>query len=182
MSVRTGSTHQLGPEQATLQVHTGRGGAAAKAGHDLVIEAGRWEATLTIGEDAGDSSAELIADSTSLSVIEGSGGMQELTDDDIANIEQTIDDEVLGRKEIAFRSTAAAATGGGVRFEGELTIGAETAALGFDLAIGEDGALSARATVTQSDVGIEPYSALFGALKVKDELTVVLDGHLDQSR
>ena len=41
--------------------------------------------------------------------------MQALGDDDKANIHQTIDDEVLKRQDIAFRSTArrAAADGGG---------------------------------------------------------------------
>jgi len=32
--------------------------------------------------------------------------------------------------------------------------------------------------VTQSTWGIKPYSALFGALKVKDEVEVGLEGHL----
>ena len=178
MSVRSG-THQLGPEQATLSVHTGRGGAAAKAGHDLVIEVGSWQATLTLGEQAADASVALSAEGTSLRVIEGSGGMQELGEEDIANIEQTIDDEVLARKEISFRSSRAEAAGdGAIRFEGELAIGDASGPIGFELEIAEDGALSASTVVKQSDWGIEPYSALFGALKVKDELEIRLDGHL----
>ena len=36
---------------------------------------------------------------------EGTGGMQALGDDDKANIHQTIDDEVLKRRDIMFRST-----------------------------------------------------------------------------
>jgi hypothetical protein len=32
--------------------------------------------------------------------------------------------------------------------------------------------------VRQSDWGIKPYSALFGALKVRDEVEVSLDGTL----
>ncbi len=38
--------------------------------------------------------------------------------------------------------------------------------------------LSGTAVVTQSDWGMKPYSALFGALKVKDEVEVVLEGHV----
>jgi polyisoprenoid-binding protein YceI len=177
MSVRSG-THQLGPAQATLQVHTKRGGAAAKAGHDLVIEVGAWQATLTVGEEAADSSVELGADSASLRVTEGSGGMQALGDEDRANIEQTINDEVLEGREISFRSTSAEPTEGGIRLEGELAIGDASRPIGFDLAVGEGGEIGARAVVKQSDWGIEPYTALFGALKVEDELAVVLDGHL----
>ena len=37
--------------------------------------------------------------------------MQALGDDDKANIHQTIDDEVLKRRDITFRSTAGAARG-----------------------------------------------------------------------
>ena len=57
----------------------------------------------------------LDADASSLRVREGTGGMQALGDDDKANIQQTIDDEVLQRQRIAFRSTAVqtAATAGG---------------------------------------------------------------------
>ena len=43
-------THTLGPENATLRIKTKRHGAAAKAGHDLLIEVGSWEGTLEVGE------------------------------------------------------------------------------------------------------------------------------------
>ena len=113
-------------------------------------------------------------------MIEGSGGMQELGPADIANIEQTIEDEVLEGREISFRSNRAepSSPGDRIRFEGELTIGERTRPIGFELAIGEDGTLGARAVVKQSDWEIKPYSALFGALKVRDEVDVALDGHL----
>ena len=61
-----------GPHNATLTVHTKRGGAAAKAGHDLTILVERWSAT----DDDGQLSVE--ADSRSLRVIEGSGGITSL--------------------------------------------------------------------------------------------------------
>ena len=51
MSIRAG-THRLGPEDATLRVRTTRGGAAAKAGHDLLIVVDSWEAVLEVGEDS----------------------------------------------------------------------------------------------------------------------------------
>ena len=98
-------THQLGPDNATLSVRTERSGAAAKAGHDLLIHVTAWSATLVAAEDPAQTSIELVADATSLRVIEGTGGMQALGEDDIANIQQTIDDEVLEGREISFRST-----------------------------------------------------------------------------
>ena len=176
MSVRSG-THRLGPEQGTLSVHTKRGGAAAKAGHDLVIEVGTWSATLVLADDAAASSVELSADPNSLRVVEGTGGMQELGPEDIANIEQTIDDEVLEGREITFRSSTVTTDGDRIRVDGELGIGERGSPIGFELAVGDAGALSASAVVKQSDWGIKPYSALFGALKVKDEVVVSFETH-----
>jgi polyisoprenoid-binding protein YceI len=178
VSVQAG-TYRLGPEDATLSVRTGRDGAAAKAGHDLLIHVTSWEAVLVLGDDPAETSIELAADATSLRVREGSGGIQALGDDDVANIHQTIDDEVLKRQDITFRSTRAEpADGSRISVDGDLTIVGNTQPISFDLEIGEDGKLSATAVVKQSAWGMKPYSALFGALKVSDEVEVVLDGHL----
>ncbi len=176
----TSGTHQLGPDDGALSVRTGRAGAAAKAGHDLVIGVNSWEATLAVGDDAAETSVELTADPTSLRVIEGSGGMKPLNDDDKANIEKTINDEVLEGKDIGFRSSHVqpSSDGGQIRVEGELTIGTESGPIAFDLAIGEDGAMTGSAVVKQTEWGIKPYSTLFGALKVTDEVEVVIEGHL----
>lgn len=173
-------THRLGPDNATLLVRTGRGGAAAKAGHDLQIEVTAWEATLEIGEDIEATNMQLTADSSSLRVQKGTGGMKPLGDDDKANIHQTIDDEVLERADIVFRSSevSSAADGGGLSVQGDLTLAGKTQPIDFELAIGDDGSLGATAVVTQTRWGMKPYSALFGALKVLDDVDVVLDGHL----
>jgi hypothetical protein len=171
--------YRLGPEDVTLAVRTARRGAAAKAGHDLLIHVTSWSATLMLGEDPANSSLELEADATSLRVIEGTGGAFELGEDDVANIQQTIDDEVLLKQGIEFRSTGVRAEGDGrLAVEGELTIVGTTKPIAFELAIGDDGALSGAATVTQTDWGMKPYSGLFGALKVADEVEVAAEGHL----
>jgi polyisoprenoid-binding protein YceI len=168
--------YELGPHNGTLSVRTGRTGAAAKAGHDLVIEVTSWSATLVLAEDPGQTSVSLDADPSSLRVREGSGGMQALGEDDKASIVQTIGEEVLKGAGIAFRSTAAAAAadGSGISISGELTLVGHTHPVAFELLIGADGTLSARAVVRQTDWGIKPYSTLFGALKVADEVEVSL--------
>jgi polyisoprenoid-binding protein YceI len=168
-------THRLGPGNATLSVHTRRGGAAAKAGHDLDLLVTAWEGTLEIGET---SRAELAADATSLRVQKGTGGMQALGDEDKANIHQTIDDEVLKRRDIVFRSTRVRADGDRLEVEGELSLAGATQPIAFDLRVGADGSLAGTAVVTQTRWGMKPYSALFGALKVLDDVEVALDGHL----
>jgi polyisoprenoid-binding protein YceI len=170
-------TLRFGPGNATLSVRTGRTGAAAKAGHNLLIHVTAWQATLTVGDDPADTSVVLHASATSLRVREGTGGMQALSDDDKASIQQTIDDDVLKRKDIEFRSTTVqtAADGGRISVHGELTIVGETHPFVFDLTVGADGRLSGSAVVKQTDWGITPYSTLFGALKVVDEVEVMID-------
>ena len=170
-------THRLGPRGATLSVHTGRSGAAAKAGHDLVMEVTEWEATIFVGEEPAAIRLDLTADPTSLRVREGTGGMQALGAEDIDNIHQTIDDEVLLRREIEFQSTSAVPGDDDlVRVEGELRLFGNTHPISFDLRAG-DGSIAATAVVKQSDWGMKPYSALFGALKVADEVRITLEGH-----
>jgi polyisoprenoid-binding protein YceI len=174
VSIQPGS-YKLGPANGTLSVRTQRTGAAAKAGHNLLIEVTAWEATLTVGDDT---SIELTADPASLRVREGTGGMQALGDDDKASIEQTIDDDVLKQKAISFRSTQVEAGAAGFTVQGELTLFGATRPLSFDIAIGDGGALTGVAVVKQTDWGIKPYSGLFGALKVVDEVevSVAVDG------
>jgi hypothetical protein len=166
-------SHQFGPDNATLTVRTSRTGAAAKAGHDLLIEVTSWSATFDPGADP---AIALSADPRSLRVREGSGGMQALDDDDRAGIEQTIDDEVLRGTPIEFRSTSVKpGAGGGVRVQGELELAGQRRPLSFELAAGEDGRLTGTAVVTQSEWGMKPYSALFGTLKVADDVEVAID-------
>jgi len=179
MAIRQG-THVLGPENGTLSVRTGRTGAAAKAGHNLLIAVTDWHATLEVGEDPAQTSIVLGADATSLRVREGTGGMQALGDDDKASIEETIDEEVLKREAVAFRSTLVEAGGDGGRMsvQGELTLAGTTRPIAFDLTVGDDGEIGGSAVVKQTDWGIAPYSTLFGALKVSDEVEVSIDARL----
>lgn len=174
-------TYRLGPGDGTLEVRTGRTGAAAMAGHNLLFHVAAWEATLTVADDAAASSLELTADSSSLQVIEGTGGMQALGDDDKVEIRKTVDDEVLKRTPIAFRSTSVEAAGDGLRVTGDLTLRGTTAPLTFDVADAGDGRVTASATVKQTDWKIKPYSALFGALKVVDEVELSIDLRLPES-
>ena len=179
MSIQSGS-YRLGPENDTLSVRTGRTGAAAVAGHDLLMHVTAWQATLEVGEDPGQTSIALDADATSLRVREATGGMQALDADDTASIQQAIDDDILKRQRIEFRSTAMQTSDDGSRIavEGELTLVGKARPITFDLAVGADGKLSGSAVFKQTDWGITPYSVLFGALKVADEVEIVLDAGL----
>src|SRR5262245_59936066 len=107
--------------------------------------------------------------------------MKSLDDGDLANIEQTIDDEVLKRQDIAFRSTRVERTADGLSVTGDLTVRGSTRPVAFDLTL-TDGRVRGTAVVKQTEWGMKPYTALFGALKVADEVRVEIDAALDQSR
>ena len=163
---------ELGPDNATLTVRTGKGGAAAKAGHNLVLEVTRWQGTLTAD------TVELTADAHSLRVRSGSGGISPLGDEEKAGISQTIDEEVLKGGNIKYRSTAVTARAdGGYDVEGELDLLGVSAPLAFSLALDGDH-LTGSASVKQTDWRIKPYSALFGTLKVADVVEVSIDATL----
>lgn len=169
-------THRLGPDTATLRVRTQRQGLAAKAGHDLVIEVGAWEATLTLGSSP---ALALDADATSLQVREGLRGIKPLTDKDRAEIRKNIDSKVLGGRPISFRSTSVAEVGDGtLRVSGDLTMAGSTQPASFAVRVGDDGAVSGGTTVVQTRWGIKPYTGLMGALKVADEVHVEVEGRL----
>jgi polyisoprenoid-binding protein YceI len=170
-------TYTLGPEDGVLLVRTSRTGAVAKAGHDLLIHVTEWSATL----DTDAPSLTLDADATSLRVREGTGGMKPLGEDDLTNIETTIDDEVLLRRDIRFRSTSVTADGDSLSVTGDLELVGATHPISFDLSLA-GGRVTGAAVVKQTAWGMKPYTALFGALKVADEVRVEVDAALPQSR
>jgi polyisoprenoid-binding protein YceI len=173
-------THKLGPDNASLVVKTYREGMAAKAGHDLIIEVQRWEATLEVADDPSQSSLELHADPRSLYPREGLRGIKPLTDKDREEIRKNIDHKVLGAEPISFRSSAVEASGDGDRLSvrGELSVHGQTRPASFELSVGADGRMTGTVPLVQSEWGIKPYRGLMGALKVRDSVEVVFDGRL----
>jgi hypothetical protein len=162
MSLASGT---FGPENGTLLVKTYREGVAAKVGHDLVIEVTEWSATVD-----GDS-VVLDANPRSLHVREGVRGVKPLTDHDRDEIRGTIDKKVLGGQPISFRSSSV----DGETCHGDLTMAGRTRAVTARLQVGDDGRVTGTIPVTQSEWGIKPYRGLMGALKVRDEVEIVID-------
>lgn len=161
----------VGPEDGSLLVRTSREGFAAKAGHDLVLEVTRWEATLDGGR------ASLTADPRSLRVREALHGVKQLTEGDREEILRTIDAKVLRGKPIAFAGTVSEQEGGMLIVDGDLTLAGTKRAVVVNVGV-EDGRARTTYTVRQSDWGIEPYRGLMGALRVRDAVQVVLDVRL----
>ena len=146
---------------------------AAKAGHDLILEVTRWDATV---DGRRYRAVELDADPRSIEVREGLRGVKPLTDRDRREIRKTIDAKVLGGEPIRFRSSDVRrdAPAASLTVEGELTMAGRTRPATVRLAL-EDGALRGTISLTQSAWGIKPYRGLMGALKVRDDVEVVID-------
>ena len=175
MTISAGN-YAFGPENATLRVKTGRRGAAAKAGHDLVIEVGAWQATLGINAD-GTGALGLTADAKSLQVVEGSGGAKPLGDRDRADILKSIDRYVLKGHTIVFRSTEVSTSGDGLAVSGELTIRGAKQPVSFTVS-NTDEAVSGGLRIDQRRWGIKPHSALFGAMRVDEHVAIEVEGRL----
>lgn len=174
MSLQAG-THHIGPENGSLRIRTGRAGAAAKAGHDLLLEATSWSGTVEIGED---SSVRLTVEPGSLEVLEGTGGVKALTDKDKASIKKDIAGKVLGSSPISFDSTRVDVGDSTLAITGDLSIAGRSSSLSEPLAVGADGTISGSITVSQSDFAIKQYKALMGALKVADDVEVEVEAKL----
>ena len=178
MPIRPGM-HRLGPENATLQVKTYREGLASKAGHDLILDVTRWEATVDVLENWAQSSVELSAEPRSLQVREGLGGVKPLTDRERTEILKNIDQKVLGRAPIRYRSTALElGEGGRLHGRGELEMVGNARPVSFELRLGSDGTVTGGVSLAQSEWGIRPYKGVMGALKVQDVIEVVIDARL----
>ena len=59
--------------------------------------------------------------------------------------------------------------------QGELSMAGVTRALAAELTVADGPAIGGTVRLLQSDWGIKPYRGLMGALKVRDEVEVVID-------
>ena len=175
-------TYQLGPESGRVLVRTGREGLAARAGHDLTLEITDWLAQVTTpGEDGGGvAAATVTADLglSSLTVREGTGGAKPLTDRDRREIQKQVH-KILGdaaradftAQQIIPSSASSAGSPAGA-IEGTLTIHGVSRGIRLEVTSQGPGRYRGTTTIKQTDFGITPYSGFFGALKLRDEVTV----------
>lgn len=174
MSIQPG-THRIGPDNGSVTIKTGREGAAAKAGHDLVLEATTWDGTVEIGDT---SSVQLNVDPGSIEVRSGTGGAKPLGDKDKVDIKQGMQDKILGTSQITFRSSEVTAQNGSLNVRGDLSVAGSSDSIEVPLTVGDDGTVSGSVTLSQSAFAIKQFKALFGALKVSDEVEVQLEAKL----
>lgn len=168
----------LGPENGRLLIKTTRAGVAAKAGHDLTIEAQRWSGQAEVDlDDPAMSSVTVEVEVDSLTVLEGTGGVKPLGGLEKREIHRNIQRKILHTGKhptITFMSTAVSGTPEAFQVEGQLTIvgRSEPVTLHGTLA---GGRATGTAAVVQSRWGIKPFTAFLGALKLNDEVAVEFD-------
>jgi polyisoprenoid-binding protein YceI len=116
---------------------------------------------------------EVTAEVASFEVRQGTGGVKPLTGGDRAEIKRTLE-KILeaGRyPEISFAATGVSGGEDGFSIDGNLTIKGVARPVTVRGRLNGDRALGA-AVVIQSQWGIKPYSAFFGALRLRDEVAI----------
>jgi hypothetical protein len=174
MSIQEG-THKIGPDNGTLTIKTGREGAAAKAGHDLVLEAKTWDGTVEIGDNA---SVTLNVDPGSIEVESGEGGAKPLDEGDKDDIKKSMKKDVLGSDQISFESSDVQVDNGSMKVSGNLSVAGNSDSIDVPLTVGDDGTVHCSVKLSQSQFGIKQFKALMGALKVKDTVEVQIEAKL----
>jgi polyisoprenoid-binding protein YceI len=183
-------TYELGPGDGRVLVKTGREGLAARAGHDLTIEITQWSAQVTVpaAEEGGIAAATLTAelDLGSLTVREGTGGAKPLSDRDRRDIQAQVR-KILGdaakasftSQRVIPSSTSSSGAPSAGAIEGTLTMHGVSRGIRLQVSSPEPGRYRGSATIRQTDFGITPYSGFFGALKLRDEVTVEFEVRIE---
>lgn len=177
-------SYRLGSPEGRLWLRTYRAGLGAAIGHDLTIEATSWDGTAqVVPAEPTQSWVRVRVRADSLTVREGTGGVKPLTDSDRSEIWRTMREKILLTRthpEISFRSTGFSGTPADLAVNGELSILGISRPVSFQavLADGDPTRVTGKAQVVQSEWGIKPYSALFGALQLRDAVDVHFDAPL----
>ena len=169
----------LGPTTARLRLLTGVEGKAARLGHDLVLALDAWAGEATMAGQAPES-LKLTAEVTSLRVESGTGGAKPLSDKDRDSIRKNALKAMHADRhpQVVFTSSSVDPAPDGYAVTGSLSIGGTERTVVLHLAVTDDPgglAIAARVPVKQTEHGVEPYSTMMGALRLRDEVEVVLD-------
>jgi polyisoprenoid-binding protein YceI len=176
MAVPTGR-YRLGTKSGRIVLRTYRDGLAATAGHDLIIDLPSWSGELTVDDDKAPEALEVRVDIAALSVREGTGGLKPLTDRDRHEIATTARRLLATEQhpEAVFTATRFELGGETGVIEGNLSLKGVSRPFRLQVAHTEMGTYRGTGTVVQSAYGIKPYTAFFGALKVRDTVDVEVE-------
>jgi polyisoprenoid-binding protein YceI len=173
---------RLGPPAASCRVLTYREGILARLAHDLELQVTRFD--IRIDETARRVDASFDAASLRVERALRDGVEVPLGDADRRTIEDVTRRDVLetGKyPEVRFRSTRVVDADDGFDVSGRLMLHGKERDLTVRLRRTAS-RYTADVPVHQPDFGIQPYSALLGAMRVKPEVTVSLSLPVDPPR
>ena len=176
MAVPTGR-YRLGTKSGRIVLRTYRDGLAATAGHDLIIDLPSWSGELAVDDDKAPEALEIRIDIGALSVRDGTGGLKPLTDRDRREIATTARRLLSTEQhpEAVFTATRFELGGETGVIEGNLSLKGVSRPFRLQVTQSEMGTYLGTGTVVQSAYGIKPYTAFFGALKVRDTVDVEVE-------
>lgn len=174
-----GGTYRIGPDIGAIVLYTTRAGVASKVGHDLTITFDRWSGEIrTEGADLTSASLQVTIETESLRIVSGAGGVTPLSSGDRDDITATARKllDVSAHPKAEYISTGVQPDGdGGGGIDGELTLKGRTAHVALQVTSTGAQTWHAETTVKQTDLGITPYKAFFGALRLNDDVRVEAD-------
>jgi polyisoprenoid-binding protein YceI len=160
---------RIGPRNGRLTVHTSRAGVVAQVGHDLTIEMTRWSGRLRLGAHPATSELTVTVDMGSMRIVDGTGGITPLSERDKHEILRNAR-RILSVDRYP-EGTFVAEEIGEDSVDGTLSLLGTSHALRLTYWV--DGErYRASGSVRQSDYGIEPFRAFFGALRLADAVRV----------
>lgn len=164
----------VGPDRGTVTLRITPEGIAGRFANALTIELARWSGDIAVAPDPTASTVDIILDMTSLRVLEGHGGTKKLTERDKPGIIATAAKVLhIGRYPRArFVAGAISPNRDGGTIDGTLTLHGADRPVRLTVTSLGDGQYQATAAVLQSEYGIRPPTALFGALRVTDRVDV----------
>lgn len=155
-------------------------GMGAKLAHDLVLRATNWSGTLNVDGSPSGCSAAVTVDPRSIEIVEARGGVKSLSDKDRRDIDKNINEKVLETNkypELRFESTSCTGAEPNLTAAGNMTIKGTTRPVNVDLNV--DGTtVTAKTSISQKDFGIKPFSAMMGAIKLRDDVDFQLTVNL----
>jgi polyisoprenoid-binding protein YceI len=171
MTVAKGN-HNIGPNDGQLLINVWKDGVAAKMGHDLTLLCTRWNGTADINpENPAACSVSATIDLDGIQVLEGKGGAKALSEGDKGDIKKNLH-KTLGSGQVSFKSTGVSASGSTVQLQGQLTINGKSGPVNITVNADDNGQVTGKTTFNQTAFGIKPFSAMLGALKIKDAVDV----------
>jgi polyisoprenoid-binding protein YceI len=175
MTTPSAGHHRVEPEHGRLVVRTFREGLAAGVGHDLVLEITSWSADVTVADD--DTSVAATIDLGTLVVRSGHGGAKALSDRDRRDIGHTARTllETDRDPNAKFVATKVTRTDDGGVIMGTLTVRGKDNPFSLDASETEPSHYKATGSLRLTDYGIKPYTAFFGALKLKDQVEIEVE-------